>query len=490
MGEKEVTNNDKEVVSAFLAELASRIGKERFATWFGPEPSVDWLQGRLQIGVVNPFVRDWLKAKFTEEVRMASEATLGPTLEISFEVPDRVTSAVPAKGAPARRGGRTRRLRGPEEPQLFNGASGGGGHDSAFGPFKQPVQADCAAVRTAVQLGDIVVGAANQLAVTSAKVVTEQPGTMTPMFVYGPTAVGKTHLLHGIGNGLRQSRPSQVILRLSAEEFTCRFLEALNGSGLPSFRRKYRHLDCLLLDDVQFLKGKKATQVELVSTLEALISAKKQVVCTADRPPRDLDGLSDELKSRLGSGLPCAIEPPDEAMRRQLVRRFSEELRLALPDDVIELLVSGIRQHARAIQGALQKLRMVGQAFQRPITLDLARQSLADQFLDADRPITLASIEQAVCEVCRVSPKKLASKERGRDVAEPRMIAMWLARKYTAAALSEIGRKFGGRTHSTVVSAKNKVDQWMSEPGERCLASTSVRVHDAVRRIESMLRSG
>jgi chromosomal replication initiator protein len=337
-------------------------------------------------------------------------------------------------------------------------------------------------------LDTLVPGECNRLALHAARMVLEGPGKISPLLVHGPTAIGKTHLLEGIYTEVRRGRGHAVYL--SAEQFTNAFLEALRGSGLPSFRRKYRGVQWLLLDDVQFFCGKKATISELLHTIDTALREGRQLVLAADRPPQELPGLGEELITRLQSGLTCAMQPPDQPVRLGIVRAMARELDFAPPETVAEFIAASLTAHARELAGALKLLKVTCHARGCPPTLTLARETLADMIRVSSPAVGLAEIEQAVCSVFGLESRKLQAADGSRGVNQPRMLAMWLARKYTRAALSEIGRYFGRRSHSTVISAQKRVDGWVDRGQSLRVSDHEWPAAEAIRRVEARLRVG
>lgn len=278
---------------------------------------------------------------------------------------------------------------------------------------------------------------------------------------------------------------------LSAEQFTSQFLEALHGAGLPSFRRKYRDVDLLILDDVHFFAGKKATMVELQYTVDTLQRSGRQLVLTADRPPQDVPGLGRELANRLCGGLVCRLEAADEAVRMGILQRQCERREMRVPHSVLSLIAEQLNGDARVLSGALFRLQATSQALNRPITLELAQTALSDLLRATRRVIRLPDIELAVCQVFGLDSQCLQSDAKKRTVSQPRMLAMWLARKYTRSALSEIGEFFGRRSHTSVIAAQRKIDQLLTEDRQPAsVESLCCSFAEAVRRVESQLRTG
>ena len=335
-----------------------------------------------------------------------------------------------------------------------------------------------------------VIGQSNCLAYKSAEMATQRPGSVSPLVLHGPTGVGKTHLLEGLVEAHRKHRRAAAAIYLSAEQFTTQFLEALHGSGLPSFRRKYRDVGLLAIDDIQFFGGKRVTLLELLHTVDTLQRDGAQLIFAADRSPAALKSLGPELLARLHGGVVCRLEPAEYATRLGIVRRLVGELELEVPDDVQAFVASQLSSQARELIGALKRLHATSLALDRPITLALAEDALVDLIQQHARSVRLPDIDKAVCEVFGLDMQSLQSGRKTKGVSHPRMLAMWLARKHTRVALSEIGQYFGRRSHSTVISAQRKIDAWMAKGETLSLADRSWTLDEAVRQIEEQLRVG
>jgi chromosomal replication initiator protein len=276
---------------------------------------------------------------------------------------------------------------------------------------------------------------------------------------------------------------------LTAEQFTTSFVEALHGAGLPSFRTKCRGADLLLIDDLQFFAGKRASLGELLHTLDAMQAEGRQVVLASDRNLAQLQALGNELVSRLAGGLVCEMQLPDFATRLDIVRRIGDEIGITICEEVRSLVASQITGGARELRGALHRLLAVSSAPQRPITPQLAAHELAELAQQCSRHVGLPEVEQAVCGVFGVEPAQLRSERKGRSINEPRMLAMWLARKYTRAPWSEIGQFFGRRSHSTVIAANRRVEKLLRSQAQVGVSRESCNVEEAIRRIEAALRT-
>ena len=346
------------------------------------------------------------------------------------------------------------------------------------------------APRKFASLSSFVVGPCNKLALYSAEMVVRNPGKVTPFFVHGPTSVGKTHLLEGIWSAERKAGRGTTTVYLSAEQFTSQFLEALRGGGLPVFRRKHRGVRVLILDDLHFLAGKRATQVEMMHTVETLLREGRQLVIAADRPPAEFKDFMPELVTRLSSGMVCRIEPPEFPTRLGIVATMCRRLGVELSAEVQRYVATQFTGHARELSGAICRLQAMSEATGRKISLELAEEALGEMVRQNSRVVRLGDIEKAICTLFGLESQSLQSSDKSRRVSQPRMLAMWLARKHTRAALSEIGEFFGRRSHSTVISAQKRVDHWMVYDEPISLHEQTWKIDEAIRQVERQLTAG
>lgn len=472
-----MTIDDKDVVSVLCSYLAERLGNERYALWFGT--ATRWcVEGDvLVVGVPNAFFQEWLRTNFCREIETACQAALGRVLELEFRIDPTVAPPTTSAAAPL------------DSPTLAPGCVSASAHRKELRPCSSD-RASPPTRRSLATLQTFVVGPCNHVAHVSAQAVIERPGCISPLLLYGPTGVGKTHLLEAIHTSLQSARRTLPTLLLSAEQFTSSFLEALHGHGLPSFRRKMRGVEVLLIDDVQFFVNKRATLGELLHTIDALTRDGRQLVFTADRGPAALGELGPELVARLHGGVNCELTTPDAATRAGIVRQMATTLAVGLADDVCAYVAENVVSHPRALAGAIKRLHVMSLAHNTPITLPLATEMLADAATTLTRPVGLGDIESAVCRTFGIELSSLRTERKSRRLDHARMLAMWLARKHTRAAFSEIGTYFGGRTHSTVISAQRKVEGWLRDGVPLRIADRDCRAGDAVRRVEESLRAG
>ncbi len=445
--------------------LVDVIGAERYNTFFGPE--VEFSAGEnctLEVRTPTLLERNFLRDRFSADLAGVFRRLTHNAGRVVFRASDE--QAAPAKKPPTRTRAamRTRPVRGesPIDQRRLDWDTRGA-----------TAAAEC--------LGDFLTGSSNLAAVRVAEQIISRRPIGSPIVFWGPTGVGKSHLLRAIRAAARQRDRRLRVLALNAEQFTTGFVEALQGRGLPSFRQKHRGVELLLLDDLQFFLGKKKTAEEFQYTLDHLTEAGAVVVCTSDRPLAELAGLGDELLSRLRAGLPVEVSAPEGALRRALTMRIAAERGLELTAAASDALASTITGGAREITGAINRLQTHAE-FLGGVCDEMAVLAVVEEINRTSAPnVQLADVEQAVCEVYGVAAAELKGTTRKKAAAEPRMLAMWLARKHTRAAWSEIGAHFGRRSHSTVIAAHHRVEELIA-------AGPSGQLAHAIRRVEQVLR--
>ncbi|MGQ9607592.1 MAG: DnaA ATPase domain-containing protein, partial [Thermogutta sp.] len=320
--------------------------------------------------------------------------------------------------------------------------------------------------------------------------VVRHPGEYSPLTIYGPTGTGKTHLLEGVWSAVRQRHRHLPAIYLSAEQFTSAFIDAVKGGGVAALRMKYRGVRLLILDDLQFFCGKRQTQIELLYTIDALLKNGSQVICAADRSPQELGELGSELISRLQSGMVCRLEPPDAAMRMEIISRSAAAVNLNLSESVCRWLSQRLSGDVRQLTGAVCRLKAFAETSGPVIGRREAEEVLADLLASSSAEVPIAEIELAVCRTLGLPDKSLHADTKDRRISGPRMLAMWLARKYTRAPLNEIGRYFGKKSHATVISAQKRVDQWLAENAELRADRRKWKVADVIEEVHRQLRAG
>ena len=490
---------EREVVTALGRAVARRVGEPRYKLWFERHTKFSWDEGRLTVGVPNRHFEEWLQKTFAEDVAAAAREVFGRPLEVRFVIDPQLFQAARREQAAARTAPEP--APPPPEPsakvaQRPQPAAASYHSSKSKSASRKPAptaeverktpRAAAARARRWHRLADFVVGSCNRVAYASALSVVEAPGDgANPLVLYGPVGTGKTHLLEGVYAGLRKERPSWRVGYATCEDFTNRFVQAMRLGKLGAFRKHFRDADALLVDDLHFLAGKKATQEEFLHTFDALQADGGQVVVTCDCHPRLADDFTPELTDRLLGGAVWGLAPPDADTRLALLRSKSAVgRRPPLPDDVARFLAGTLRGNVRELEGALHAVDHFARVAGRRVDLPLVREALGDLLRHAVRVVQLGDVDRAVCSALRLDSGALQSKGRAWAVSHPRMVAMHLARKHTASSYSEIGGHFGGRNHSTAVAAEKKVRQWLADDAALALGERRVRVREVVERVE------
>ncbi len=327
---------------------------------------------------------------------------------------------------------------------------------------------------------NFIVGASNQFAYTAATAIAEQPAKQyNPLFIYSPPGLGKTHLLYAIGNRFKEKTPSAKVVYLSAEKFVNELIDSLQHKRMSQFRIKYRDsFDMILIDDIQFIAGKKSTEIEFFHTFNTLHSSKRQIVVTCDRPPREIEGLEERIRTRFEWGLVADISPPEIETRIAILKSKAEREDIYLPDDVAIFLASHIKADVRKLEGALVKLQAHASLTGAEITLEMARQEFKTMVPEEGTHITIEAIQNAVVKYFNLKSQDFKSTTRARNVALPRQVAMYLIRKYTGSGFKEIGHYFGGKNHTTILYACSKIEKELE---------TDEHIRQAVESIQNML---
>ena len=471
-------------LSALRNELQRRLGDQRFDLLIGSHTTFSYENSVLRVGCPTKFQMQWLRRRVNDTLKACCEQVWGRSLAVEYGV----DSASDADSG-THDSGRVAIERDDSPATLpmptISSPIKSDNRDSNGASHKRSISTP----RVSSSFENFVVGNGNDLAYRTAKSVTENLGHYGPLLLFGPPGVGKTHLQYAVIRQLRQADPQVRCLRLTAEQFTAEFLNCLDRRALPGFRQKYRSIDVLMIDDIQFLISKKATLEELLHTIDTLHERGRQVVLCCDRSPGDLQSASPELFTRISGGLAIPLQPPDYATRLGLVSQFTKRLKVKVDDEIQAIVATQVTGSARQIQGAINRLVATSRAQAKRLTADMARTTIAE-FVQQNSPVVrLSDIQRAVCRVFGVEASSLKSPRKARSVAEPRMLAMWLARRYTRAALGEIGEFFGRRSHSTVISAQKKIDTMVSNGAVLNVADHSCQVEEAIRQVEQAIRT-
>jgi chromosomal replication initiator protein len=412
-----------------LERLEGELSAEDLHTWLMPLQARDDAEG-LQLYAPNPYTLDAVRDRYLPRIEAVLTLLNGHSLPVRLEVGSS-NGAVNNNGRPAS---------GPA-------AKVGGVADVAPVHFHHNLDPH-------YTFETFVEGKSNQLGKAAAMQVAQNPGrAYNPLLLYGGTGLGKTHLMHAAGNLMREHNPNFKVLYLRSEQFVGSMIEALRTKSMDEFKRRFRSVDALLIDDIQFFAGKDTTQEEFFHTFNALFESKQQIILTCDRYPKEVDKLEPRLKSRLGWGLSVAIEPPDFETRAAILLAKAHDKGVRVSEDVAMLLAKRIRSNVRDLEGALNTLAARANFYGRPITTDFAEETLRDLLATHAQAITVPNIQKIVAEYFGVRLQDLLSKRRVRSLARPRQIAMALSKELTEHSLPEIGEAFGGRDHTTVLHA-------------------------------------
>ena len=478
--------DDTQQIAGFRSLLAERIGNQRYELWFGGQTRLSCSGNVLTIGITSAFIRDWIRQHFIQELKSTCTAVFGRQLRVAFEVDGSLLLDTNGAATSVTSGNELAvESPQPKQPTAIRKTT----RDTS--DHARPHHAPSRGVPANDQFSfdSVVVGNGNRFAVNSAQMICQGLHQASPVLFWGPTGVGKTHLLRAVRGSYRQTYAKARAVYLTAEQFTTGFIEALRGSGLANFRQKCRGADLFLLDDIHFLAGKRATLEELFHTIDSLTMASRKVVLASNRPLGELQPLGTELVSRLSAGAICEIGPPDYATRRQILRQQCDAMSFPLEQGLLETIATQVTAGARELQGALNRIQLTSQVHKQTVCRAMVDEVLNDLAQQNTRTVRLNDIQKAICDVFGVEAAGLRSEVKARALTEPRMLAMWLARKYTRAPWSEIGQFFGRRSHSTVISAHRRVERLMNQQGTVAVSDKTCRVEDAIRRVELALRT-
>jgi len=438
--------------------LRAEFGEAAYKSWLKPLTFKSFEGGLVRLSAPTRFMRDWVATHYADRIRAFWQGENAAVRAVDFLV--ETARETGGRGKPKAEAAEAAETAEPEQDAR---ASRSAPLDPRF------------------TFENFVVGKPNELAHAAARRVAESSTVpFNPLFLYSGVGLGKTHLMHAIAWHIRKRDPGRPVIYLSAEKFMYQFIRALRYKDTVAFKEQFRSVDVLMIDDVQFISGKDSTQEEFFHTFNALVDQNRQIVISADKSPSDLEGLEERLRSRLGWGLVADIHPTSYELRLGILQSKAESLGAQIPGKVMEFLAHKIISNVRELEGALNRivahLTLVG----RPITLESAQEVLHDLLRANDRRVTIEEIQKRVAEHFNIRVSDMHSARRARAVARPRQVAMYLAKQLTARSLPEIGRKFGGRDHTTVMHAVRKVDE---------LRSTDSSFSDDVELLRRMLEA-
>jgi chromosomal replication initiator protein len=428
-------------------ELIKRVGRNNYTTWIEPIRLAE-LRGPLaRFEVPTSFFGDWVSRNFSDHILRQLNASGSEVARLEFFVPTAAPAQAPRESQAAKIPAKTAR------PKL------------AQRRIASEEELPGAALDARFTFDSFVVGKPNELAHAAARRVAEGgPVTFNPLFLYGGVGLGKTHLMHAIAHELQARQPDLRVLYLSAEQFMYRFVQALRDKQIMDFKEIFRSVDVLMVDDVQFIAGKDSTQEEFFHTFNALVDQNKQIVISADRAPGEIKDLEDRIKSRLQCGLVVDLHPTDYELRLGILQQKVEIYRqqypgLQIAPGVLDFLSHRITTNVRVLEGALTRLFAFASLVGREITLELAQDCLADILRASDRKLTIEEIQRKVAEHYNIRLSDMIGPKRLRNIARPRQVAMYLAKQLTPRSLPEIGRRFGGRDHTTIMHGVRKIEE-------------------------------
>ncbi|MBR2214317.1 MAG: chromosomal replication initiator protein DnaA [Selenomonadaceae bacterium] len=436
-----------------LGKVQESLNKDACKKWLKPCQPISLDDNTFTLGTPNDFFKEWIKGRYVPLIEAALTDITGSRRALQLQTID-IPLAEPVRED-------TPHMEKPIQDTLIKedtpsmGTSSG---ESLYGT-SEIAPGDASTLNPRYTFENFVMGKSNQMAHAAAMGVAESPGLRyNPFFLLGGVGLGKTHLMHAIGNRILASFPDRRVLYVSSEDFTNQLILAIRGGTQEVFRQRYRTIDVLLIDDIQFLAGKEGTQEEFFHTFNTLFNAQKQIIISSDRPPKELGELQERLISRFTSGLTADIQAPDLETRVAILKKKAQLDRLQVPDDVMVYIASRIDSNIRELEGALTRAVAFSSLTKQTITVDVAAEALKNIFPGGnDKPLTIELIQEVVAGFYKVKMEDLSAKKRTRQIAFPRQIAMYLCRELMDASLPQIGQAFGGRDHSTVIHACEKI---------------------------------
>jgi chromosomal replication initiator protein len=435
-----------ELLSSILNAISKRVNQQSFDMWFQPISSARKDDSTIYLGVPTEVFRDWITNNYFDVIEESLHELNLDAYQLKFSI-DESPPSEPASSAPSGNTYYAARAVAVEGPGLGAGV--------VRAPEAEPTELP---LNPKYTFDKFVVGSCNQFAHAASLAVVDMPSkTYNPLYVYGGVGLGKTHLMHAIGHAIKQRNQGLRLTYLSSERFMNELINAIRYDKTIRFRDKYRNIDVLLMDDIQFLAGKERTQEEFFHTFNALYDAQKQIVISSDCPPREIPTLEERLHSRFEWGLIADIQPPDLETKVAILKRKAELDKINLPDNVALFIASKIKSNIRELEGSLVRLTAYASLRGLPVDLDLAHEVLRSILAEESSGVSIDLIQKTVATHYRLKVTDLKSKNNSRTIAVPRQVAMYLCKTLTKASLPEIGREFGGKHHTTVLHSVNKI---------------------------------
>ncbi len=435
----------KEVLAAWQSvykDLRNEFGEAVYRSWLKPLTLQAFYHNTLEVSVPTRFMRDWIQTHYSKRILEMLSGNYDDIkrLEVVVVQAAQTTELV-------------------EEDKKLKGND-----NKTLSPAMEELNELSSPLDARYTFDSFVVGKSNALAAAAARRVIESASVpFNPLFIYGGVGLGKTHLMHAMAWSLKENHPGKRVMYLSAEKFMYQFVRAIRGNDTMTFKEFFRSVDVLMIDDIQFIAGKESTQEEFFHTFNALVDQNKQIIISADKAPSDLTGIDERLRSRLAWGLVADIQPSTYELRLGILEAKRKQLNAVVPQSVLEFLALKVTSNIRELEGALNRIVAHADVAKQAITLESTQDVLQDLLRSHDRRITIDEIQRKVAEHYNIRLADMHSARRSRNVARPRQVAMFLAKQLTARSLPEIGRKFGGRDHTTVMHAVRKVEELVGE---------------------------
>jgi chromosomal replication initiator protein len=443
----------KDIWLEVAAILRERLGKQNFESWIKPLRVVSPAKNEFVLQAPNKLHCEWLKEHFIATIEDTAAAIAGHKIAVTLSIDQNP----PTEELPRPSSAQTERER--EKVHRQNN------------------------LIPQYTFEDFVIGASNQFAHAASLAVANQPGeTYNPLFIYGGVGLGKTHIVNAIGHRAAARRPAVKVLYLSSESFMNELIGSIRRDRMDEFKKKFRNIDLLIVDDVQFIGGKERTQEEFFHTFNSLYESHKQIVITADKFPKEIPGLEDRLRNRFEWGLIADIQPPDMETRVAILQKKAEHVNVLLPHDVAVFLATHIDSNVRELEGSLTRLGAFASMTKSPITLELTKEVLRHMLKGTERDLTVESIQKTICDYYHIKLGDLKAKRRTKNIALPRQVAMYLCRKHTETSFPGIGDKFGGRDHSTVIHASKTIEKKIKDDPHMQSAIASIERNLNIRK--------
>ncbi|MEW6002023.1 MAG: chromosomal replication initiator protein DnaA [Nitrospirota bacterium] len=423
----------EEIWNKSILKIEEKVGTSVAELWFRPIRLFQIKEQQAIIDIPNRFFKDWIEDNYPDIIAKSMENILGYPVEVRYKISEKISADI-------------RKM------------------DMRLESRRQKLASRGIYLNPKYTFENFVVGPSNQFAQAAAKAVAEASGKVyNPFFIYGGVGLGKTHLISAIGNAAVDKKPDLIVLYASAEQFTNEVVAALRHDRMGELKQKYRNLDILLLDDIQFIANKTATQEEFFHTFNALYERQSQIVISSDRPPKEIPAVTDRLRSRFSMGLIADIQPPEIETKVAILQKKASMEKIDVPEEVVYYLASKIRSNIRELEGSLIRLGAQSSLTGMPIDKEMAKNILRDLIVEDEKPITVDIIQKVVCEHFGLKLADMKVKKRTKEVAFPRQVAMYLTKKLTEMSLSDIGKNFGGKDHATVIYGCKQVEDRMAK---------------------------